>query len=187
MMPFAVHATGDKAAPYTLESLTDKPGTIPTLSPAGRSPGLLAWYEQPLTMYNAVKPFASMQLHGFLVGAFAFDPGGATRPARLLTGYLVRDVVDSKQPVVLELHASQLRTDSLQLGPCSVTNTYCPAPPCSQDVIVPPSVSLDNALLEAWNRIAARWDAPVQIVGEAAPAAKRIPCPPASRVIASAT
>jgi hypothetical protein len=165
VMPFAVHWTGDK---YTLVTLTARPRDVPNLSPVDRPSALQAWYKQPLTMYNAVPAFSNDRLHGFLVGALAYDSGSATRPVRLLTGYLAAAYA-AENPVVLELHANQIRPDSLELAPCTPTNGYCPAPRCRQEVIVPPSVSLDHALLLAWNRIATRWESPVQIVIPAAP------------------
>ena len=129
-------------------------------------------------MVNAVTtpPFQTDMLSGYRVGAFAYDPGDATRPPRLLTGYLAA-YTGAKQPLVLSVYASQILTGSLTLGPCTGDNFYCPAPRTPVKVRVPPSVSPDHALLLAWSTIDTHWDTPVQVLGAAPrpPSVRRTP------------
>jgi hypothetical protein len=149
---------------YHLVTLTSK---APRLSDQGVPPSDVAFramnYRTPLTMYTAITNprFSHLHLTGYRVQGFALD---ATPPMRLLTGYF-SGTYTSGTPDVLELHASQFRTGSLSIGPCFAGNPYCPAPASRQELVVPPSVDFNNALLLAWSKIGTRWFQPVEIVG----------------------
>lgn len=170
LIPFGVQWVRDR---YQLVTLTAASTEIPNLSYTGPSAALRSIYSTlyatsgPMSNAVAAPRFHTDMLYGYRVGVFAYDPGDATRPPRLLTGYLAA-YESAKRPLVLSVYASQILTGSLTLGPCTANNYYCPAPRTPVQVRVPPSVSTDHALLLAWSTIDTRWDTPVQVVGAAA-------------------
>ncbi len=158
LVPFAIQWQDDR---YQLLSLTPNK---PTLSTQGLDFDTNDFrrkaYQEPRSFENAVRDphFSGVGLTGYRVQTFAF----VEKPSpRLLSGYF--SAYPDRKPQLLELHASQFRTGSLKLMPCTPSYPACQAPQREQDAIVPPDRMLDRVLVEAWDAVGSRWASPVGV------------------------
>jgi hypothetical protein len=159
LVPLAIDWDGGA---YRLISLTPN---RPELSNRGLDRAAIRFrreaYQEPRTFENAIRDrrFRDMKVRGYRVQTLAVD---SERP-RLFVGYFAR-LPEFGKTKVLELSASQLRSGEPALVPCTPKYAACRAPARPHDVIVPPSRTLDGAMLEAWKAVREKWDPPVEVV-----------------------
>ena len=155
LLPFAIDWERDH---YQLIPMTPDPPQLATTGFAGQSIALRDdLYLKRLRLDNAVVGRAADALSGYQVQGFALTRNPTVR---LLTGYYAQPPGGDQ---VLEMRANQIEHSDLELRPCSPENAVCPAPAHEQDVVVPPSKTLDNGLLQAWDQSAARWATPIRV------------------------
>src|SRR5262249_2804589 len=116
-------------------------------------------YLRRLTLRNAIPSQTHDSLRGYQVQGFALTESPTVR---LLTGYYA-GVPQFGADQILELRANQIQHSDLQLAPCTPDSFSCPAPAREVDVAVPPSKTLDNGLLQGWERSSRGWLTPVEV------------------------
>lgn len=157
LLPFAIEWAGDQ---YQVIPMTPDPPQLATKGFAGPSVALRDdLYLRKIALANSIPGWGADALSGYQVQSFALTRNPTTR---LLTGYYARPPVFGHSQV-LEMRANQIEHSDLELVSCSPSSSSCPAPPHEQDVVVPPSKTLDNGLLQAWDQSASRWATPITV------------------------
>jgi hypothetical protein len=157
---------------YTLTSLTPCP---PQLTSRKLDPTTTKYrhdvYLTPLTIKTGITDrFQNIALTGCRAQAFALTQ--QSNP-RLLTGYGTSPP-SSTSTVVFELHASQiLFGGTLKLQACTPTYFACRAPPREQDVIVPPDLDPNSALLAPRGTVGNKWEGRVIVTSPSTCAVRR--------------
>jgi hypothetical protein len=157
LLPFAIDWEGDH---YQLISMTPNPPALATRGFTKPAVTLRdALYLKRVRLENSISGQAADPLTGYQVQSFALTQNPTVR---LLTGYYAQPPLFGAGQV-LEIRANQIEHSNLALAPCTPGSAFCPAPAHEQDVVVPPSKTLDNGLLQAWDESAGKWATPIQV------------------------
>jgi hypothetical protein len=157
LLPFAIDWAGDH---YQLISMTPDPPELATNGFPQAAVALRdALYLKKVRLENSLPGEAADPLAGYQVQSFALTQ---TPTVRLLTGFYAQPPLYGGNQV-LELRANQIEHSDLQLEPCSPNSAFCPAPGHEQDVVVPPSKTLDDGLLQGWDQRAGKWATPIHV------------------------
>ncbi|HXO08450.1 MAG TPA: hypothetical protein VN880_10475 [Solirubrobacteraceae bacterium] len=155
LLPFAIDWQRDH---YRLIPMTPDPPQLATDGFRGQSIALRDdLYLKKLALDNSIPGRAGDALSGYQVQGFALTRNPTVR---LLTGYYAQPPGGDQ---VIEIRANQIEHSDLELKPCSPENAVCPAPAHEQDVVVPPSKTVDNGLLQAWDLSARKWATPITV------------------------
>jgi hypothetical protein len=155
LLPFAIDWQRDH---YRLIPMTPDPPQLATDGFVGQSIVLRDdLYLKKLALDNSISGRAADALSGYQIQGFALTRNPTVR---LLTGYYAQPPGGDQ---VIEIRANQIEHSDLELRPCSPENVVCPAPAHEQDVVVPPSKTVDNGLLQAWDQSARKWATPITV------------------------